>query len=180
VKAFRLWQAVNMRDEDRISQLPCWTGAIDIAPLGGGLSNANFLVHDATGRHVVRFGKDYPFHHVSREREVMVARAAHAAGLAPAVQFAAPGVMVTEFLGAKTFSASDVKVNAARVGHLIRQFHLLLPSRVTGPGYMFWVFHVIRDYANTLQAANSPHAPLLPAMLTHHLQPPRPVARQYS
>ncbi|TIT47763.1 MAG: choline kinase, partial [Mesorhizobium sp.] len=50
--------------EDRIRALPCWTGAIEIAPLPGGLSNANYVVTDTAGKHVVRFGQDYPFHHV--------------------------------------------------------------------------------------------------------------------
>ena len=146
-----------MSDEDKIRTLPCWNGAIDIVPLSGGLSNANYLVTDGNGKHVVRFGKDYPCHHVSREREVMVARAANAAGFAPEVQYAAPGVMVTQFLGAKTFAATDVRANAARVGRLIGDFHLAMPARVTGSGFMFWVFHVIRDYAHILREAASPH-----------------------
>ena len=150
-----------MSDEDKIRQLPCWNGAITIAPLSGGLSNANYLVADASGKHVVRFGKDYPFHHVSREREVMVARAAHAAGFAPAVEYAVPGVMVTTFIGAKTYTADDVKANAARAGKLIRDFHTVMPERVTGAGFIFWVFHVIRDYAHTLRGASSPHTPSL-------------------
>ena len=91
-----------MTAEDRIRALPCWNGSVDIAPLPGGLSNANYLVKDAAGRHVVRFGQDYPFHHVFRDREVMTSRAAHEAGFAPAVRYSEPGIMVTEFLGAKT------------------------------------------------------------------------------
>ena len=67
--------------EDRIRALPLWRGAIEIAPLKGGLSNEIWLVTDAAGRHVVRFGKDFPFHHVVREREAMTARAAHAGRL---------------------------------------------------------------------------------------------------
>ena len=39
------------------------------------------LVSDATGRHVVRLGRDFPFHHVDRKREIMTACAAHAARL---------------------------------------------------------------------------------------------------
>lgn len=167
-----LWQSQAMSDEDKIRQLPCWNGAVDIAPLKGGLSNANFVVTDANGKHVVRFGKDYPFHHVQREREVMVARAAHAAGFAPAVEYAAAGVMVTQFLGAKTFAADDVRTNAARIGHLLHRFHTTVAPRITGPGFMFWVFHVIRDYANTLQQAGSPHTSLLPGFLAqaHQLE----------
>ena len=63
---------------DRIRALPCWNGSIEIAPLKGGLSNESFVVTDATAKHVVRFGSDFPFHHVFREREIMVAKAAHA------------------------------------------------------------------------------------------------------
>ncbi|QPC89248.1 phosphotransferase family protein [Mesorhizobium sp. INR15] len=142
-----------MTAEDRIRALPCWAGSIDIEPLTGGLSNANYLVKDAAGRHVVRFGKDYPFHHVFRDRELMTARAAHAAGFAPAVRYAEPGIMVTEFLGAKTYTAENVRANIGRVAALMRGFHREMPNHVSGPGFMFWVFHVIRDYARTLDGS---------------------------
>jgi thiamine kinase-like enzyme len=144
-----------MLDDDKIKQLPCWNGSITITPLAGGLSNVNYRVEDAAGHHVVRFGVDYPFHHVFREREVMVARAAHAAGLAPGVHYAAPGVMVSEFIDARTFGAADVKANAERVGRLISEFHRAMPAFVSGPGFMFWPFHVIRDYVRTLRQDHS-------------------------
>lgn len=139
-----------MSDEDRILALPCWNGSIVVVPLSGGLSNANYRVRDASGSHVVRFGSDFPFHHVSREREVMVARAAHVAGFAPAVEYAAAGVMVTAFVEARTFAAEDVKSNPERIGRLVRDFHRSMPFHVSGPGYMFWPFHVVRDYVRTL------------------------------
>lgn len=140
-------------DEARIRKLPCWNGRIEITALSGGLSNANYIVTDAAGKHVVRFGQDYPFHHVFREREVMVARAAHTAGFAPAVEYAEAGVMVTAFVDGRTFSGEDVKRNAGRIGQLMRRFHATMPLFVSGPGFMFWVFHVIRDYAQTLKPA---------------------------
>jgi thiamine kinase-like enzyme len=152
-------------DEQRIRSLPCWRGTVEISILQGGLSNANYLVKDEAGAHVVRFGIDYPFHHVFRERELMVARAVHAAGFAPEVQYAAPGVAVTQFLGARTYNGDDVRANATSIGKLVRRFHDEMPERVTGPGFMFWVFHVIRDYAATLRAANSPHVSSLPRFL---------------
>lgn len=154
-----------MSDHDRIHALPCWNGAIEISLLKGGLSNANYLVKDANGQHVVRFGVDYPFHHVFRDREVRVSRAAHAAGFAPEVQYAEPGATVTQFIGARTYNGDDVRDNASRIGKLLRSFHEQLPSRVTGPGFMFWVFHVIRDYAATLRAANSSATNALPLLL---------------
>jgi thiamine kinase-like enzyme len=154
-------------DDDKIRALPCWNGAIDVAPLHGGLSNTNYLVTDANGKHVVRFGKDYPFHHVSREREVMVARAADEAGFAPRLEYASSGVMVTQFLDAKTFSAEDVRNNAGRIAHLLKDFHTQMPARISGAGFMFWAFHVIRDYASTLRTNHSFYADLLPEMLQH-------------
>lgn len=159
-------QGCSVTAEDRIRALPCWTGGIEIAPLPGGLSNANYVVTDAAGRHVVRFGKDYPFHHVFREREVMTARAAHAAGFAPAVRHAEPGILVTEFLGAKTYLAEDVRANLGRVAALMRAFHREMPNHVSGAGFMFWVFHVIRDYARTLEEGGSRKRSDLPRLLT--------------
>ena len=151
--------------EDRIRGLPLWNGAVTIAPLKGGISNESWVVMDAAGRHVVRFGKDFPFHHVFRDREVMVAQAAYEAGFAPELQYAAPGVMVTEFLGAKTYGADDVRANAARIAKLVRRFHDEMPRHVSGPGFMFWAFHVIRDYARTLEAGKSRMTAELPRYL---------------
>jgi thiamine kinase-like enzyme len=45
----------------------------------------------------------------------------------------------------------DVKVNPERIGRLMRDFHQSMPSYVSGPGFMFWPFHVIRDYVRTLR-----------------------------
>jgi thiamine kinase-like enzyme len=154
-----------MNSEERIRALPCWNGAIGIDPLKGGISNESWLVTDASGRHVVRFGRDFPFHHVLREREIMTARAAHAAGFAPELQYSEPGVMVSAFLGAKTYGPEDVRANATRIAALMRRFHEEMPRHVSGPGFMFWVFHVIRDYARTLEAGGSRMGAELPAYL---------------
>jgi thiamine kinase-like enzyme len=151
--------------ETVIRALPCWNGRIEIEPLGGGLSNANFLVIDANGKHVVRMGRDYPFHHVSRERELMSARAAHACGFAPAVEYAEYGVMVSRHVGGRTFTAEDVRADAARIAALLRAFHHEMPNHVSGAGFMFWVFHVIRDYARSLAAGSSRMTGELPRYL---------------
>ncbi|MFN0263482.1 phosphotransferase [Tepidamorphus sp. 3E244] len=151
--------------EDRIAKLDCWNGSISIEPLKGGLSNESHVVRDAAGRHVVRFGRDFPFHQVYRDRELMTARAAHEAGFAPAVEHAEPGVMVCAFIEAKTFGEEDVRANPERIADLIRRFHTTMPHHVSGAGYMFWVFHVIRDYARTLAAAKSRMSKELPGYL---------------
>ncbi|MFI0844684.1 phosphotransferase [Mesorhizobium sp. IMUNJ 23232] len=152
--------------EDRIRALPLWKSRITIEPLRGGLSNESFLITESGGRHVVRIGRDFPFHHVFREREIMAARAAHAAGFGPEVRYAEPGIMVTEFLGAKTFDGKDVRANVARIAALIRHFHEEMPRHVSGAGFMFWVFHVLRDYARTLEAGGSRMKSELPHFLS--------------
>jgi thiamine kinase-like enzyme len=152
--------------EARIARLPCWNGSFAFEPLKGGLSNDSFVVTDASGRHVVRFGKDYPFHHVYRDRELMSARAAHEAGFAPRVEYAEPGVMVATFLEAKTFSPADVVAERLRVAELLRRFHAAMPHHVSGAGFIFWAFHVIRDYARTLDAGGSRMKPELTRYLT--------------
>ncbi len=150
---------------DRIAALPCWAGEISAEPLTGGLSNESWKVMDGAGAHVVRFGADFPFHHVSRANEVMAARAAHAAGFAPEVEFAAPGVMVSAFVEARTWGEAEVRNDPARVGRFLRDFHVRMPGEVSGPGAIFWVFHVIRDYARTLAAKDSRFAADLPGLV---------------
>jgi thiamine kinase-like enzyme len=151
--------------EDRIRALPCWNGSIEIAVLKGGISNESYVVTDSAGRHVARFGHDYPFHHVVRDREIMTARAAHQAGFAPEVLYAGPGVLVSAFIDAKTYGAGDVVRERHRVAALLRRFHEEMPRHVSGAGFIFWVFHVIRDYARTLEDGKSRMCPKLPRYL---------------
>jgi hypothetical protein len=40
----------------------------------------------------------------------------------------------------------------AGIGRLDQGFIQEMPASCRGPGFMFWVFHVIRDYARTLVA----------------------------
>lgn len=148
-----------------VAALPVWKGSIKSKPLLGGISNENWLVIDDAGEHVVRLGKDYPFHHVHRDREIMTARAAETAGFSPPVEYAKAGVMVSRYLHARTFEASDVRDNISHITVLIRDFHQKMPRYISGPGFMFWPFHVIRDYARTLREAKSRMVPQLPVYL---------------
>lgn len=150
---------------ETLRALPCWQGSITATPLQGGLSNESWKVADETGDHVARFGEDFPFHHVSRANEVMAARAAHAAGFAPEVEFSAPGIMVSRFLNATTWGEAELRADPARVGHFLRGFHTEMPRKVSGSGAIFWVFHVIRDYARTLDANGSRFTSHLPRLV---------------
>lgn len=149
----------------RINALPIWQGALSIRPLKGGISNESWLVEDDSTTRVVRFGEDYPFHHVDRAHEAIVARAAHHAGFAPELIHAEPGLMVSQFLNARTFDAQAVQDNLKAIAELVRNFHQKMPLHVSGYARLFWVFHVVRDYARTLSAKGSRHTAALPALL---------------
>ena len=55
--------------------------------------------------------------------------------------------------------------NIARIATLMRRFHEEMPRHVSGAGFMFWVFHVIRDYARTLETGKSRRLPEMPRYL---------------
>ena len=69
----------------RAAKLPCFENPSDIEPLGGGITNINLRVSDGARRYVVRIGDDIPEHGVLRWNELALSRAAHAAGISPAV-----------------------------------------------------------------------------------------------
>ena len=152
----------------RIQALPLWQGPVTIAPLGGGRTNLNFMVGDDSGRYVVRLGADIPAHHVMRFNELAASRAAHAAGLSPEVVFAQEGLSVLRYIDSKTLAEPDVALPCylPRIVALMRRCHHDIPAHLRGPVLMFWVFHVIRDYAAWLTEQASPYAPRLPEFLT--------------
>lgn len=136
--------------ESRIKALPIWRGEVGLAPLTGGISNLSFTATDATGKYVVRVTRDFPFHHVSRERELMSARAAHAAGFAPEVVHSEPGLMVSRFVEGKVLTVADMRAAIPRIAQFLARFHRDMPAGISGPGYIFWVFHTNRDYVRQL------------------------------
>ncbi|WP_349956155.1 choline kinase family protein [Rhizobium sp. ZPR3] len=153
--------------EDRIHSLSIWRGPIDIEPLVGGITNRNYLVGHDGRRFVVRLGSDIPVHHISRANEVAASRAAHAAGLSPAVIHHEPGILVLDYIDAKPLSAEDVSHPSfvVRVVSLVRSCHRDVARHFRGPAAIFWVFHVVRDYAAVLEAGGSRHKALLPSFL---------------
>lgn len=151
----------------RAQSLPIWQGAVRIAPLGGGITNVNFVAQDDVRKVVVRIGDDIPVHQILRFNELSASRAAHAAGVSPAVLHHEPGVLVIEFIEGKTLTAADFQADGVldQAVALIRRTHTEVPGHLRGPVLTFWVFHVIRDYAATLRAGNSAYLGLLPGLL---------------
>jgi len=146
--------------EEIVRSQPCWRGSPVIARLQGGLSNASFKVTDDQGAYVARLGRNFPFHHVSRRREAAATRAAEAAGLAPRVHYVGDGVLVSAFVEGRTLAAADLRENIEAVVALIRRGHREMRVAIRGEVGAFWVFHVIRDYADALREAGHPSADL--------------------
>ncbi len=156
---------MSMTAEQRVRGLACWAGAIALAPLKGGLSNASFIVSDAKGKYVARVGEDFPCHHVFRDREARASRAAYEVGLSPEVIHAEAGLMVVRFIEARTCSEEDVRNNLERCAGIVKKCHRDMKRRVTGPASVFWVFHVLRDYAHTLKEGGHQRAAEIPRWL---------------
>ena len=158
---------VRERSAARVAALAIWSGRVDPVPLAGGITNQNFTVEDRGRRYVVRVGNDILVHGVVRANELAASRAAHLAGLSPGVLHAEPGILVLDFIEGRTFTPEDVRnpANLERLVDMMRRCHRDIPQHLRGPAAMFWVFHVVRDYAHTLHEAGSLHAALLPDLL---------------
>lgn len=150
-----------------IQQLPCWQGGVTLTPLGGGITNVNYVVEDDAGKYVVRLGRDILEHGVMRFNELAASRAAADIGLSPPVVHAQEGALVLGFIEGTTLTPEAVADAdmLSRMVPLIKRCHHELPSQLRGPALMFWVFHVLRDYVHTLVAANSPWCEQLPELM---------------
>ena len=149
---------LDKKTNDAIGELPCWSGKVEITPLVGGITNRNYRIRDASKEQfVVRIGRDIPEHGVLRLNELAAARAAHAAGISPDVVYAGNGFLVSRFIDGHTFTPADVRDarNLGRIVELVRRCHHDIPRHFQGPALIFWVFQVIRNYLNLLNARNS-------------------------
>ncbi|MQX37694.1 choline kinase family protein [Roseospira navarrensis] len=147
--------------------LAFWSGPVDPQPLGGGMTNANFVVEDGGTRYVVRIGDDIPVHQVLRFNELAASRAAEAVGISPPVVHHEPGALVLAHIDGTTLTEEAVRDPAmlARIVPLIQRCHREIPKVLRGPALVFWVFHSVRDYAWSLRDGHSAHLARLPALM---------------
>lgn len=152
---------------DRATDLSIWQAPERAELLGGGITNFNVSLWDAGKRYVVRVGQDIPLHQIMRFNEQAVHKAAQSHGIAPAIVHAEPGILVLEFVEGRTLDEDAVRDDAmlARIVPLLRCCHFDVMHALRGPVLTFWVFHVLRDYAVTLNEGGSPHAPRLNDLL---------------
>ena len=161
-------------NEQKISQLNCWQGDVQIEPLSGGITNQNFKVTDRQGEYVVRLGNDIYEHLILRSNETAASHAAFEIGVSPEVIYHEPGVLVIRFIEGKVYGSDDVQnpANLERILSLIKRFHREMPHQFKGYPVMFWVFQVVLHYEHVLRVGRSEHFHRLPDLLeiSHQLQ----------
>ena len=158
---------MNENARAKAANLEFWSSPVEPEPLGGGITNTNFIVSDRNERFVVRIGDDIPIHGVMRFNEIAAARAAHAAGISPEIVYEADGVFVMRFIKGKTLTEAEVRdpQNLERILPLIKTCHTEIPKHFQGPALVFWPFHVCRNYIHTARAGNSRMIDALPRFL---------------
>jgi thiamine kinase-like enzyme len=151
----------------RVTGLACWSGVVAPEPLTGGITNKNYVVRDRGQRFVVRIGDDIPVHQVMRFNELSASLAAAAVGLSPPVIHHEPGVLVLGFVEGRTLTADDVRQRPMlrRILPLLRLCHREMTRHLRGPALIFWVFHILRDYAATIREGKSRWVPELERLL---------------
>jgi thiamine kinase-like enzyme len=151
----------------RAAGLTCWLEPVTPEPLSGGITNRNYLVRHRGESFVVRVGDDIPVHQITRSCELAASLAAAAAGVSPEVVHHEPGALVLRFIEGQTLKPEDLRKAPmlARILPLLRRCHGEIERHLRGPVQMFWVFHVLRDYAQTLRDGRSRFVPELARLL---------------
>jgi thiamine kinase-like enzyme len=121
---------------------------ITVTPLGGGLTNRNYLLRIDEKRCVLRIaGEGTEYLGIDRAREVACARAAARAGVAPEVVDYLPDhrALVTRFSPGYGLKSEDIRLPGvlARVVAAIRRFHDQPLADDVGP---FSPFETVRSY----------------------------------
>ncbi len=149
---------------DMVASLDFWSSPVEPVPLGGGITNINFIVNDRGRRFFVRVGDDIPIHGIMRFNELAAAHAAHAAGISPEIVYQAEGVFVMRFIEGRTLSEEDIRQpqNLDRIIPLIQTCHTEIPKYLKGPVLVFWPFHVCRSYILTAREGSSRMTDSLP------------------
>jgi thiamine kinase-like enzyme len=137
----------------RLSALDFWPGPITIEPISGGITNHNYLVRTGEKAFVARLCVARELLGIDRRNEIACQLAAHALGVAPAVAHHESGVLVSEYLPARTLGPTDVRDPAfvPRLAALLRRLHDGW-DRLTGEVLYFSVFQTVRTYAATARA----------------------------
>ena len=147
----------------QLEALTFWQLPIQYKPLEGGMTNSNFRVEHGDKIYFVRLGEDIPEHGVYRFNELAASRAAFSCGISPEVVHQESGAMVLRFIEGKTLKSENLRDHSTmeKVVTLLKKCHFEMPQYPPGTTLIFWVFQVIRGYANTLRKGQSRMIPEL-------------------
>ena len=151
--------------DQAVAQIPEWRDRpIEIQPLGGGLTNSNFLVRVDGAPHFVRIpGESTELLAIDRENEIHNSRAAAEAGVAPRLLHVIPGanVMVFEFIRGQTMSPATLQAPGmpSRIARSMKRLH-------AGRRFLkdFNMFRLVEFY---LQMAETHGVPIYPDYRDH-------------
>ena len=150
---------------NRIQSIPIWKNKITIKTIDGGITNQNFLVEENAKKFVVRLGDDIPEHLISRSNELAVSIAASEIGISPSVIYHRKGILILDYIESSTLSSKEVKKNIKKIIPIIKKIHYEIPKKLYGQSLIFWVFHVIKNYAKFLNDNDSKYIKLLTKLL---------------
>ena len=142
--------------------LPLWSDPVEPEPICAAASpTSTSWSRTPAGRYVVRIGGDIDA--APRGRAQQRARGEPRRRMPPASRrrwcTAEPGALVLDFIEGRTFTPDDVRdAGNARPHRRADPARCTpeIPKHLRGPAPIFWVFHVVRDYAHTLAEAASP------------------------
>jgi len=143
-------------DLRRLQALAVWRGAVSFEPLPGGITNRNYRASDGAGAYVARLCGDRSSLGIDRRNEVVCQREAHALGVAPGVVHHENGVLISEYLDARTLTPAGVR-DPAFVPRLAATLHTLHGGwdRLTGETLYFSAFQAARTYARTARGLDA-------------------------
>jgi thiamine kinase-like enzyme len=136
----------------RAASLALWSGPVEPELLGAGITNINYKVVDGGQAYVVCIGGDIPEHGITRHAKIASCRAAIGAGVAPELIHLEAGIQVSRFIEGRTYGEADVReqANLERIVPVLKRLHTEAPKHLRGAPPLFWVFHVLRDYAGRM------------------------------
>lgn len=163
--------------KERILSLPCWDSSVELEALPGGITNRNYKVVSAAGNCMARVCEDHRFLGIDRRNERVCQVAAATLGVAPAIVYHEEGILVSEFIEARTLEDPDVREGAMlrRLAQVLRCLHGAREN-LTGEMLYFCPFQTIRTYVGNARGLGA----LLPESIDSMLEDMTWLARELS
>jgi thiamine kinase-like enzyme len=133
-----------------MSRLRLIDGPVTLERIGGGITNDNFVVRAGGQIYVARLCEERPLLGIDRRNEAACQAAAASLGIAPAIVYHEPGLLVTRCVEGRTLTTGDIHDSCclALVAALLRRLHQ--PSHRPNIAVLsFCPFQAVRSYAGS-------------------------------